>query len=415
MSNYLAVATVTATLDHVLTQAVGQDVAGVQVTTTRPDAAAAGGGATRINLFLYQVTPSAAARNADLPTRANDGKTMMNRPRVGLDLHYLLTFYGNEAGFVPQRLLGSVVKTLHARPVLTRPQIQDALTAFPGFPELQDSNLADDIELVKFTQLPLTLEELSKLWSVFFQTAYQLSVAYQGTVVLIESDDAFSSPLPVRERKLFVFPFHEPRLESIVAFTGDDDAILDGSQIRVRGLRLKGENDTKLSIDGSPTLLVPTSVTNSEIQATLPAGLTAGIHSLQVKHILQMGDPLADHPGFESNVAPFVLTPQIKQTGATAWDIQSSGPANAPDLKVRVIPPITDRQRVWLLLNAQGAPDAYTFEAKPRAAGSTTDLPEFQTTPMASGTYFVRIQVDGADSPVTLPFDNTKDPTVTIP
>ena len=50
-----------------------------------------------------------------------------SRPQAALDLHYLLTFYGNEAQLEPQRLLGSVVRTLHARPVLTRQQIQQTI------------------------------------------------------------------------------------------------------------------------------------------------------------------------------------------------------------------------------------------------------------------------------------------------
>src|SRR4051794_32721885 len=195
MSNHLAIATVTATLDKLLEKPVDHDVPGAKVTMVSPETTGGGLPSTRVNIFLYQVTPSAAARNDDLPTRSGDGQRLLRRPRIGLDLHYLLTFYGRDSDFEPQRLLGSVVRTLHARPVLTRPQIRNAMTAFPL---LANENLADDVELVKFTQTALTLEELSKLWSVFFQTAYRLSVAYQGTVVLIESEDSFSSPLPVR-------------------------------------------------------------------------------------------------------------------------------------------------------------------------------------------------------------------------
>ena len=142
----------------------------------------------------------------------------MNRPRIGLDLHYLLTFYGSEAGFVPQRLLGSVVRTLHARPVLSRTQIQQALTAFPA---LQSSNLADDVELVKFTQLPLTLEELSKLWSVFFQTAVPALGRLPGhrradrerRLVLVAAAGA-------ELRNLYVEPVPAAVVEAVVAFAG---------------------------------------------------------------------------------------------------------------------------------------------------------------------------------------------------
>src|SRR5690606_16023724 len=82
------------------------------------------------------------------------------------------------------------------------------------------SNLADAVEQIKFTPLTLSLEELSKLWSVFFQAPYALSVAYQGTVVLIESEESPHSPLPVLRRgeedrgvQLLLGPF--PIIDSI--------------------------------------------------------------------------------------------------------------------------------------------------------------------------------------------------------
>ena len=137
---------------------------------------------------------------------------------------------------------------LHAKPVLTRAQVNLSVAA-RAF--LTGSNLAADVELVKFTQLPLTLEELSKLWSVFFQTQYVLSVAYQGTVVLIETDDSFMTPLPVRLRNLYVETFREPDVEAVVAASGDDEPIVAQSKIRVRGRRLKGDT-TLLTISGEP-------------------------------------------------------------------------------------------------------------------------------------------------------------------
>ena len=108
----------------------------------------------------------------DLPTR-NSRSDLVQRPRVALDLHYLLSFYGDDARLEPQRMLGSVALEMHAKPVLTRKMIQDTL-ANGEYDYLVESNLADEIELVKFTPLPLTLEELSKMWSVFFQTQYAL-------------------------------------------------------------------------------------------------------------------------------------------------------------------------------------------------------------------------------------------------
>jgi hypothetical protein len=296
--------------------------------------------------------------------------------------------------------------------VLTRPQIRDAITAFPL---LAKANLADDVELVKFTQTPLTLEELSKLWSVFFQTPYRLSVAYQGTVVLIESEDSFSSPLPVRLRNVYVETFREPLVEAVVADGGDDDApILDGAQIRVRGRRLQG-NQTRLVIDGTP--LAATTVADTEITATLPP-ISASLHALQVEHVRRMGTPEVDHGGVGSNIAAFVLTPQITKTGGVyditlANQVVEADGTHSADVTVQVVPQVTERQRVALLLNATGgSTDAYTFPDEPRTAPTGTLT--IRAGHVQPGTYLVRVQVDGADSPLDLTGDTYSDPQVTL-
>src|SRR5215211_5578478 len=229
MSNYLAVATVTATLRRTLAAAVGSDVSAVDVTTLRPDDAPVRG----VNVYLYQVAPNGAWRNADLPTRRDDGR-LVQRPRVALDLQYLLSFYGDEAQFEPQRLLGSVVRTLHARPVLTRQVIRDTVSD-PDNAFLASSNLADEIELIKFTPGSFSLEELSKLWSVFFQVPYALSVAYQASVVLIEPEVTPQEALPVRERNLYVAPFRQPTIERITSQSGADEPILAGQDLILVG------------------------------------------------------------------------------------------------------------------------------------------------------------------------------------
>ncbi len=202
MSNYLAIATVTAALQRTLQSTVGVDVEGATVTTVRPESNGSGTPDTGVNLYLYQVTPNAAWRNADLPTRRSDG-TMSLRPQVALDLHYLLTFFGEESQLVPQRLLGSVARTLHTRPILTRDVIS---TVVDDVDYLQNSDLSDAVELVRFTPISLSLEELSKIWSVFFQVPYRLSIAYQASVVLIEEAETPVVAQPVLEPVIDVQP-----------------------------------------------------------------------------------------------------------------------------------------------------------------------------------------------------------------
>jgi Pvc16 N-terminal domain len=416
MSNHLAIATVTATLRDLLFGAVSVDVPGADVTMVRPDGGGSGVPKTGVNIFLYRVTPSAAAISEDLPTRSQDG-TLVRRPRVGLDLHYLLTFYGAEAQLIPQRLLGSSARVLHAKPILTRPQVNLSVAA-RAF--LTGSNLAADVELVKFTQLPLTLEELAKLWSVFFQTQYVLSVAYQGTVVLIETDDSFMTPLPVRLRNLYLETFHEPEVEAVVAFSGDDDPIVAQSKILARGRRLKGDT-TLLTISGED--VTPSAVSDAEIEATLPAPLQAGPQGLQVVHQRLMGTPEQPHPGIESNVVAFVLTPQITKTGGTynvtkgavTTETINGQTVHSVDVTVKVTPTVGKDQRVLLVLNQLTAtdPHAYSFPVNPLTADTATLV--FRVKRARPGTYLVRVQVDGAESSLDLVGDTYSKPDLVLP
>jgi hypothetical protein len=195
VSNHLAIATVTAALGQLVHTAAQSAVAGVALRFGRPTAQTST--EKKVHIYLYQVSANAALRNNDLPTRNSEG-TLTTRPQAALDLHYLLTFYGDDQALEPDRMLGAVVRNLHARSVLSGAVIQNAIASHSA--ELGGSNLESAPERVKFTPLPLSLEELSKLWSVFLQTPHALSVAYQGTVVLIEADESPSPVLPVLQR-----------------------------------------------------------------------------------------------------------------------------------------------------------------------------------------------------------------------
>ncbi|HEV7473377.1 MAG TPA: DUF4255 domain-containing protein [Pyrinomonadaceae bacterium] len=408
MSNHLAIATVTASLAEILQHVVEKDVPGLTVTTARPDGPNAAGAGRRLNIYLYQVTPNAAWRNSDLPTRSDDGR-MVQKPRVALDLHYLLTFYGNEAQHEPQRILGSSVRALHAQPVLLREQIRQTVNSLTF---LTGSNLAEDIELVKFTPTSLSLEELSKLWAVFFQTQYTLSITYQGTVVLIETDDIPSAPLPVLERNVYTVPFRRPVIQEIKLDAAVDGPITATSSIVIVGRALRGDV-TQISFGGSklpPS--IPTSVVDTEIRVTLPVDLRAGVQGLQVEQLFLMGTPAVPHRGFESNVAAFVLAPIITLPAPPAFLQTSVDPqTNLIDgtITVTFTPKIAKPQRVRMMLNEFHAPNtraalSYVFNA-PNENGIAANQQEtgtivFVITKVAAADYLIRVQVDGAESPL---------------
>ncbi|MDW7725686.1 MAG: DUF4255 domain-containing protein [Candidatus Methanoperedens sp.] len=418
MSNFLAVATVTETIRQMLQP--GKDVPGATVTTQRPDAAGGAQG-LRVNLYLYQVTPNAALRNDDLPNRRTGGE-LVKHPKVALNLHYLLTFYGDEGNLEPQRLLGSVVRTLHARPVLTHQMIRNTIANAGQNLGLANSNLADQVELIKLTPISLSTEELSKLWSVFFQTPYNLSIAYQGTVVLIESEESTQKALPVRGRNLYVVQFRQSVIEQVLSQAGMNLPIIAGSTLVIRGKQLRGDV-TRVRAGGID--IIPGDVTDMEISLQLPPGLQAGVQGVQVVHQMLMGTPPVPHLEVESNVAAFVLHPIIKKDANGNYEISISniqtdvGNMKKAKITVKLDPKVGKQQRVVIFLNdlqsASVPLKAYSFNTEPRNA--ETDTIEFQINRVEPGDYLVRVQVDGAESLLDVDANTGKyiGPKVTVP
>ncbi|MFR9793402.1 Pvc16 family protein [Streptomyces sp. MB22_4] len=158
-----------------------------------------------ISVFLYQVAPNPAQRNNDLPTRAPDG-TLVRRASTALDLNYVISAYGDETELVGQRLLGSVVRTLHEIPVLPRDVIQLAGEK----PYLAGSDLAETAQRVRFTPNVMDVDETSKLWGMLYQTPYALSVVYQASLVLIDGLETPTPAKPVERPQVRVLPFGAP-------------------------------------------------------------------------------------------------------------------------------------------------------------------------------------------------------------
>lgn len=423
MSNFLAIATVTATLSQLLRDAVQRDVPGADVTMLSPHTPNDATPTVRVNLFLYQVTPHGAWRNADVPTRSAEGR-LLQRPQAALALHYLLTFYGNEAQLEPQRLLGSVVRTLHARPQLSRQKIQQVIAQAPFNTFLATSNLADAVEVVKFAPTVLSLEEMTKLWAVFSQTPYSLSVAYEGSVVLIDSDETPAPTLPVQQRQVYVAPLAQPVIMQVKALAGPDYPLVVGETLVLHGQRLQGAL-TRVLLSGQEVTPAQVSDTQLRLPLTVPPlaanALQAGVQSVQVVHQLPLGMPPTPHRGVESNVAAFVLHPTLSSVTASAVHGTGTAPRSA-DITLQVAPALGSAQRVSLSLYEQASPTpaAYRFVAAPRATATTTLTVPVQG--VRTATYLVRVQVDGAESPLSVDtnpasptFQQYIGPRVTIP
>ncbi len=400
MSNFRAVATVTATLQNILQAAIQADVPGATVTTVRPgEDTAANLPSTGLNLFLYQIGQNPHRSNDDLPTRSVDG-TPVQRPVVPLELYYLMSCYGNDLTLEPQRVLGSAVAFLHGQPQLTRTQIQ-AVVADPAKPFLAASDLASQFDLIRFTPVNLTLDELSRLWSVFLQTHYVLSATFKASTVLLERVIRPRPALPTRVVQLVAMPMPTPRIDAVVSATGDATPIIGGASIAIRGADLQGDSSI-VEIDG--TVAATTSAADDRIVLTLPATITAGPHTVLVRQGVLINGAGQPRPVFASDLATFAVQPVITKTGGAAniaiSNVQGTGAApRSATVTIQVAPAIGIAQTAMLEMS-RVQQVAFRFLAQPLAAPSTQLI--FEIVGVPAGDYIFQLRVDGAPSPLDL-------------
>ena len=441
MSTALAVACVTAVLKNLLDNGLIDDqvtgtVGHVNVTALAPDLIPLErNGESQLNLFMYLAEPNAAWRNVGLPSHDAQGERRTNPP-LALDLRYLLTAYAAR-DFHAEILLGYGMQLLHETPVLPRDGIRRAL-AVPNLVQdpgaqlpseleaLATSGLAEQIEAIKVTPDTMGPDELSKLWSAF-QSRYRPSAGYRASVVLIEGRRSTRAALPVRARRVYVIPLRDVAIERVLAqetlggpiFAGPPILARHRLVLRGRGLRGDGVTVRLGAISVAPAEI---DVADAQIIVPLPAGLKAGIQSAQVLHDQLMGEPPAPHVGPSSNLAPFILHPEI--VAPIAVVPVPSGSL----LRITVDPPVYEGQRVVVLLNELAPLASPPDDIRPRAYSHVPRLP-LLTSPggpvsvidaefagVTPGDYLVRVSIDGAESPLgTDPSGAYDAPVVSLP
>jgi hypothetical protein len=132
-----------------------------------------------LNLHLYRILPNAHWKNRDNPWKSPPG--VVGQPPLALDLYYLLTATAPRPE-VAQENLGAGMLVFHENPVL-----DPGGTAIAPF------------ERARISMQPLSLDDMEKLWAGI-TTPRLLSVAYEVSIVLIESEKLMPSPLPVLTR-----------------------------------------------------------------------------------------------------------------------------------------------------------------------------------------------------------------------
>jgi hypothetical protein len=350
-----------------------------------------------LNLFLYQTVRNQGWSPERFASRDSSG-AQVDRPLLALDLHYALSAYGQSDS--AHSLLGFGMQALHETPVLGRAQIQSVLSGL-GSPAdvLATSELANQIEQIKITPLAMSLDDLSKLWTAF-QAKFRPTACYAATVVLIESKKPVKSALPVTSRNLVVLPFNPPAIESI---TPQIVPYAAGAAIELRGQSLMQPGMTALFGNGQTASVVSTP-DPGRARVTLPA-LAAGVNTVRLVRHVDLGSP-PQRVFTESNVGAFILQPVLKRTAGPPpqpYDVTVSALAGGiTQIQLKVEPDAGPQQRVELLLNQLNPPPGpqlfYTIQAAPAditAGGNVAFRGIVQT-----GTYLLRVRIDGAESPL---------------
>ncbi len=395
MSNSFAIAAATATLRNLLLKPVQARVSGLNdlsVTSQPPDLARKGNDKpAQINIFPYQTLVNAAWRNMDMPRQVRPGETAA--PPLALNLHYLITAYGrgdndNNDAASSYVLLGGAMSVLHDHPLLGRQEIRDALGS---------SDLADQFERIRITPISMSLEEMSKLWTVF-QTQYRVSTAYEVTVVLIDSRTPVRSALPVlkrgqEDRGVTTVPGPAPNLHEIrlprsqsAARLGEDIVIL-GEQFPVADAMVRFSS-VRLA---QPIELAPKGTGGAEITVHLPDEIVdpnalsrwaPGFYTVSIVVKKSGVPPIA------SNELAFALAPRVTVTPNNA----APGTVN---LTLDCSPRIVTGQRVLLLFgDRQVEPQSINTPADPTQPTALA----FSISGVGAGGYVVRLRVDGVDS-----------------
>jgi hypothetical protein len=392
MSNVLAIAATTRTLRNLLLAqmpVLDTELSDLEVTLQPPDVARKGISKAQLNLFLYQVVANAAWRNLDLPGQVRPGETAP--PPLALNLHYVITAWGrgeSDIDALSHRVLAAAMSALHDRGVLDGNDIRNALA---------DNDLASQIERVRVTPLPQSVDELSRLWTAF-QTNYRTSAVYEAAVVLIDSQAATRAPLPVLRRgaqdrgviasasaAAVLEALDCPRHQSAVRL--GEDIVLNGRQLgtqdavaRFSSPRLDAPIDIAPLAGEAGSLRVH--LADSSEDTTAAARWAPGIYTVA----LRVQPP--GLPPLLSNELPLALAPRIAlgSLAAAAGDFV---------LNLTCTPRIRDGQRVFLLFGDRVLVPASL--SNPADTQQPTAL-AFQLTGVAAGTYTVRLRVDGADS-----------------
>jgi hypothetical protein len=126
----------------------------------------------KVYLFLYQVVENIYLKNEE-PIRIDDAH--LRQPPLALDLFYLVIPCAKDPS-IEQKSLAGIMQVFHDNAT------SNILNKNPNTNEYIETG-----EEIRIVFNPMSLDDLSKLWTIFHDLDYKLSVGYMVTPVRIDS------------------------------------------------------------------------------------------------------------------------------------------------------------------------------------------------------------------------------------
>ena len=410
----------------------------VTVSTPQPEDDTQNAEPTRVNMFLYRATENGALKNQMIPGQGHPSE--YGHPPLSLVLHYMLTAYGasDDNGLINETrahfLLGSAMRVLHDYPVIT-----NALMTVRSPPtQILHSSLRGEFEQIKICLDPISLEDLSKVWTALTRP-YRLSAAYTASVVQIESRRVRTLAAPVLTRRVHLAVSKRPEITNVYR-----TPVLPGEPIGdirahvLQQLTIEGKNfraaRTWVKLGGlEPIGATPFS--DSEIRIVVPddtypidfdhaavrpiplderlrpGPLSVEVQTLQPTEVVQggldHGVVVTEDRRQNSNQGVFLLTPEI--TGVNPPNVPGGGFAAAV-LTVAGRRLFRSGVKSVVLVGDVALP-----VQDPGPGGPQTDAAirvslaalGLTTPPTPAGTYPVRVMVNGVQSQGSVPLQVT--------
>jgi len=444
VSNFLAVGGVSATLQSLLRDRMelpaGMLRSDLQVTVSLPppedDSQAAE--PTRVNLFLYRALENGALKNQMIPGQGHASE--YGHPPLSLVLHYMLTAYGatDDNGLVNETrahfLLGSAMRVLHDYPVIT----DNLMTINTPPVQILHVSLRGEFEQIKITLDPISLEDLSKVWTALTRP-YRLSAAYTVSVVQIESRRIKTLAAPVLTRRIHMAVSTRPQITNVYRTPvlpgepiGDirahvlQELTIEGENFRAAGTWVKLGNLEPIGVqptsDKEIRIVIPNDMYPVDADHPVPRPIPAtdqlqpGPVAVEVQILrptevvqggLDRGITVLDNQRKHSNQGVFLLTPEI--SGVNPTSVAVGGFAGAV-LTVSGRRLFRQRVKSAVLIGDVSIP---VQEPGPGGPQTETSIQVFLTAlgltspPTPVAVYPVRVMVNGMQSLEEVPFQVT--------